>query len=126
MGRSPCPERTRNNCRVATFLLASGTFSALIRLRPQVTFTDVPSAWPAVGALQFGHPRQVNTNGGVEATSRRDRRSLGGEHGLVNRVQAILATDSEWVGITSHSLSPRLALLRKREDNLPKNVNKSI
>ena len=63
MGRSPCPERTRNNCRVATFLLASGTFSALIRLRPKVAFTDVPSEWFAAGALQWGHPRHVNANG---------------------------------------------------------------
>ena len=84
-----------NNCRVATFLLASGTFSALIRLRPKVIFTDVPIEWFAAGALQCGHPRQVNANGWFEATSPRDRRSLGREYGLVNRAQAMLATDSE-------------------------------
>ena len=69
---SPCPERTRNNCRVATFLLASGTFSALIRLRPKVTFNDVPIEWSAAGALQCGHPRQINANGWVrgDLTSR--------------------------------------------------------
>src|ERR1700720_2670767 len=47
-------------------------------------------------------------------------------HGPVNQTQAILATDSEWLGITLHSLLPRLPLLRKTEDNLPNNVIKSI
>jgi hypothetical protein len=60
-----------------------------------VTFTDVPSEWSAAGALQFGRPLQVNANGWFEATSPRDRRSLGREHGLVNRAQAMRATDSE-------------------------------
>jgi len=108
----PANEQPANALPAATFLLASGTFSALIRLLPQGTFNGLPIEPSAAGAWQCGHPRQVNANGWVEATSPRDRRSLGRAHGPV--------------GITLHSLPSRLPLLRKKEDNLPKNVIKSI
>jgi len=112
--------------RARAFLLASGTFSALFRPLPRVTFNGLPIERSRAGAGQCGHPRQVNANGWVEGTSLRDRRSLERAHGPVNHAQAILATDSEQVGITLHSLPPRLPLLRKKEDNLPRNVIRSI
>jgi hypothetical protein len=50
------------HCRPATFLLASGTFSALIRLLPKVTFNGLPIE----RRMAMWHPRQVNANGWVD------------------------------------------------------------
>jgi hypothetical protein len=91
----PPNEHPANALPTATFLLASGTFSALIRLLPKVTFNGLPIERSAAGVWQCGHPRQVNANGWVEATSHRDRRSLDRAYCPVNRAQAILATDFE-------------------------------